>query len=820
MADRTPSLRRPAAAGLATAMLAALCAVLVCAPSARGAAFDMMDEPMEFNGADMHYAQEKNAYVIRGYGVATKGGLQIKARNMVIFVDTKELYAEGDVTVQLPDWGSIVHCDSVFLNLEEFVGEAVNVHAAGTNPMLGPGTVRTEMSLQDPLGGPNRVGGGFDEGEIAFNRGFVHARKMRVNSKDHVEIFDAVMTTDNSPKNQVYSFRSPAAQYRRGEKIESWNNSLWIGRIPVFYFPYVIKDLRYDWPWMRFAGGENDDWGLYGLSTWGIDLDPEATDFFRLEKIYAHIDWREERGWAFGPALRYELGHRKSAGRLDTYYLNEYGISDSADAERAEDDTEYGDLYQDEDRYRIKWEHYQDLPGEWDLRAQVEHYSDRDMRFEYFNREFNEEKEPEAYVDLRKLNDDYELEIIARKRTNDHLTQAEYLPELRFNVPGLALGQSGFYLRSETRLGVINKAFDEDLADNERFAQYRTTDDDFGAFFRAHQDTRLYRPIALGKAFTLTPYVGGRATYYEDLYDDDEGHTNTAGLYGATLKGRFYGSFRGGEVRHIVEPTISLVANEDPTFTPEDIWFVDEVDLFTESHAVELALHQKIQVKRNGRIVDLLDLDISGRYLPIDDEAEHRHHEGHNWSPILFDAVWRPTDNLTLYGDLSWEPEANYVASGTIGTEWKYRDLFRLDFSHRYSRNPETDFKSSYTSGALRWLASDKYALEAAMSYEWARDDDEHGIEQGLARQRISVIRNLKVLELTLSWTRDVRDGDTGVYLTLSPLGIEPLERADIRDDFISRQHGRYSPTVVSDEAYEEAYREAYQPADEIIQEP
>jgi hypothetical protein len=692
------------------------------------------------------------------------------------------------------------------------MGEAPDIKTTG------PTTV--ESGISGPGGRDSGLAG--TGSTMPFNRGFFQAKKIVSHGANNQELHDTFVTSDPSPQPR-FRLKGKAVRLRRNEKVESWHNILYLGKVPVFYFPYVIYDLRYNWPWMRVSGGNDSDWGAYVMTSWGMDLDPEDSRYFRPEKLYLDIDWRAERGFAGGLSLKYELGRRASYGKVSGYYLKETEIGDGDDVERAREDTEYGDLYANDERWKFEWQHYQDLAGEWDLRAELNQYSDRDFLKEYFPDEYNEDKEPESVIDLRKLNDKYVFEVIAKAQVNDFFSQAEYLPEFRLSFPAHRIGKTGFFVRNDTRAGFINKRYDEKVNKEDLRGQDLRTDgkNDYGNFFRAHTDTRVYHPINLGGRMTLTPYIGAMAAHYGDLYDDSRGHTQAAGLYGFDLTGRYYGKYSWG--RHVIEPTISFVANEDPILDPDDLYPVDEVDLYNELHYLKFSLHQKWQVKRmvesyrakhpsqryldeaevttSEQIVDLLDLDISTRYIPVDGEAGEVN-AGANWEQIDIDFVYRPTNRLTLYGNVDYDPEENYFTNATLGMDWMYRDLFRVNLSHYHRRgdtrlNPHLD-KSNETTLALRWIASDKYTLEYAMTREWAGSTE--NIDSGLAKQRISVIRNAKVFELQFSYTQDRRRDDHSFFVTLSPIGIKPLDRSSSASGpTMQEPEGRYQPSMVEE---------------------
>lgn len=787
-----------------------LLAAFVCVVGGVGAAEDaggllggMANDPVSYQGGEVQYLPEKNAVALLGYATLTKGPVTVKSRNMVYFRDSHEVYAEGNVTLIEPG-GSTFECESLYFNMDERRGEANAVRIMGSVPQMTAGPDVSGLDTR-PLG-PNDKPGGSVRG---VNRLFVTANTIRSFNADHQELHRPSITNDNSPKPFI-RVSSSSGVVERNEKVASLHNVLWIGKLPVFYFPYIIRDLRYDWPWMRFTAGRDSDWGTYALSTWGWDLSPDKNAYFRPEELFFDVDWRQDRGLALGVDLKYTMGHRESKGYIDTYWLRETAITDEEDLERAQDDTELGDLYQDEDRYKVEWRHFQQLTDDWDIRAEAHYYSDRDFREEYFNREYREAKEPETSIDIRRLRDTHVLEFVAQKRVNDWQTEEEYLPEARLNVPGLALGNSGFFLSSDTRIGVINKRHDKALDERgllENAVYKIKSGDDYGAYVRAYTDTRLSYPIRIANAVTFTPYVGGRLTYYEEAYDDDEledeNHLSVAPLFGATLSTRVYNTFtlKGNDWRHVIEPTLSYNADEDPTIDRDALYSVDDIDQYQELHVVTARLHQKLQTRRAGVVIDVLDFDIAAKYLP--EEAEQRDYNfGDSLMEVTADVVWRPTSNLVLYADTKYSPAGEYFSEANVGMDFRFRNIFRVFAENRYRRgdtlqDPGLAKSNLMTMGLRVKVPGEKYTIETALSYEGAHDDEADGIEHGLVKERVSIIRNIKVFDLAISYVHDERKDDHGVYFTLTPVGIDPHDRGVISDDALGRRFdGRYHPAM------------------------
>ncbi len=805
----------------------------------------LMGQDLALDGGILDFIEEKGAVVVRNYATLTVQGRKIRARNLIFYRDTRRIYAEGDVTLQDPS-GSFVRCDKLFIDITNWHGRAENVHIRGRRPgMKTPSPLRT--SVTDVRPGASRNRGVFEglQGTEMPNQMNAHVVDLRVLSRDHL-VGRHVMVTPSNFARPHWHIASRDVNFRRDEKVESWHNVVKIGRVPIFYFPYIIKDLRYEWPWVRVRGGESSDWGFYSQWTWGFDLNPKAQNWLRLEKLFIDTDWYQKRGYPLGAELTYRTGHKGSKGKIDGFWVYETTSKDD-DEDRAHDDVHfpgkiYGShkgyeeaLYRHEHRGTVEWWHRQIFNDKFDLRLQAHWMSDRDFYEEYFPNQWREDGEKNTNASLRWISENWKTELVAQKRLHDWESKTEYLPEWRFNLPGLRLVNKPWlplYVRSDVRAGLLKRRSDKmlnyhhlDILEPHHHRVRR--DGTSPEVLRLHQETAAYVPIKAGP-WTLQPYGGYRTTFYSDTYkggykNDDDPDLNHALIWGADLSSRFYGFYKEKKRRHVVEPVVRFIAQERPSIQPEHLYDFDEVDNFHKSRLLLFELNQRIQDKRPDRLgrlrkVDMLTLDLRMGYQFVESEAD-RVNGGDQFTDIEIDMAWRPTDNLTFFAGGAFDPYDGEFNTARGGGDWRFMRRFRVYANTYYRRGQENSLgnktpDSLVTSAAVRtmlWNEHSNYQLEYAVSYEHMGSDDgvrgadgvvRGGIDSGVKEQSIALIRDLDTFELEVRFSID-HDNDYSVWVNLVPKGWVGIDRGDSIDTPAVREAegGRYNrPTLVTEE--------------------
>ena len=199
----------------------------------KGSSGPFGDDPIDVSGGELKYVAEEKAVAILGYSTLVKGGYTVKARNMVYFRETKEIYAEGDVLLMEPS-GSTMRCDSLYFNFGEergerrMLGEARNVVLMSSkgNPSGAPLSKPSDMS--NAVRGPGKSSSNMNN-PSAISTVFVRADVIRSNTSENQDVYRATVSTDNAPKEQIFKITASEASIRHDNKVESWNNVLWFG---------------------------------------------------------------------------------------------------------------------------------------------------------------------------------------------------------------------------------------------------------------------------------------------------------------------------------------------------------------------------------------------------------------------------------------------------------------------------------------------------------------------------------------------------------------------------------------------------------------
>lgn len=523
----------------------------------------LLGDGIDFKGGMLDWEEDdegNRVAILRNYAVVILPQLTISARNIVLNVEHQELYAEGDVLFD-ESGGNAFYCDQLTFNYQEWKGLAKNIRIKMDRedieiPVKDFLDDAPSLSLTSPT--TTSLNDAGDGGMSQLKRMYVQAQELRAHDQNTFELIDAKITPSSFARPHWY-FNSPAALYRQKEKIESYHNTVRVNKWPVLYFPYLIRDLQYDWPWMRIAAGSTSDYGYFIRSQWGWKFKEDPNSWFRMDKLIFDVDLFSRRGAGLGVESTYELGDWDSSGKFKLYGVSEFLTTRGRDSDRAETNTENRtyrahpayepSLYRNDFRWAIDWDHYQQLNDLWDVRAEVHLYHDRDYLREYDPGRFWNAKEPTNSVVFRRLDRNWELEFLASSRlSNKWKTQTEYLPEARLTVPGLQIGDSNMFFKNDLRVGFVNKRFDEDQYKYERWDMlYKNSEgvvsypatglfawdpitghsgsrlydkDNFGTTFRAVNEMRLEAPYKAGNV-TFKPWVGLRTSYYSRTLGKD-----------------------------------------------------------------------------------------------------------------------------------------------------------------------------------------------------------------------------------------------------------------------------------------------------------
>lgn len=211
------------------------------------------------------------------------------------------------------------------------------------------------------------------------------------------------------------------------QTVTASNNLLFLGPIPVFYWPVFATDVQDPTFFIRNMQLRDDRVnGMQVLSTWnayellGIRNRPEGTNWD------ISLDYLGKRGLGHGATFVYQqpnmLGFSGASGGIADYWgIYDNGL-DSLGAGRRNlaPETDY--------RYRLRWNHRHQLPHDLQLSLEAGVISDRNFLEEYFENEWDQFKDQTTGAELKQLLGNQSWSITADVRVNPFFTQTDWLP--------------------------------------------------------------------------------------------------------------------------------------------------------------------------------------------------------------------------------------------------------------------------------------------------------------------------------------------------------------------------------------------------------
>ncbi|HPD31745.1 MAG TPA: hypothetical protein PLL20_17270 [Phycisphaerae bacterium] len=723
-------------------------------------------------------------------------------------------------------------------------GQPSDTAAPGLQPVPAGRSGRTPEQLSASLGFGEGIGaqvsGVYLQGNVILSRGDRRIRATELYydfEHDRALILDAVMwttipdrdiplyvrarqvrqlsTTDFVAKNAIITtseFHTPHLHLGAGEvkltdaafrdqsgqiagiqagKFQMRDATLNLEGIPIAYWPYVAGDFRRSETSIHnVRTAYSDDFGATFESKWylfnllGIEKPDGVDGILRL-------DYYSKRGPGVGIDLDYEL--ENAYGLIRSYYIYDRG-NDNLGPFR--DGT-----VEDPNRDRALIRHRQILPDGWELTLEASHISDRNFLEEYFRPEFEEGKEQETLLYLKKQQNNWAFTALAQWRILDFLTQTEHLPDLGFHWVGQPLANIINYY-NESHVGFVRYRGDEG-----RLFEYNREFDNTESTrltFRGETRNEVDMPIKLTSInLNIVPFATARAGYWDG--SPRSGSVDRLfGMAGVRAGTQFWKLFENAVselfdingVRHVIRPEVTAwgsASNRDSyDLTPFDHG-IEDVDDF---YGTSIALRQRWQTKRGGprtpggegewRKVDWIVLDIElnlfgnsplyelpiGRYYAVRPEnSVARNH-------VRTDFLYRISDTTTILSDSNFD-----LTDGDL-------DLFNLSYAVErsprfsyfvgYRRIHDTD--SDLIGAGANYGISTKYRVAVRTYYDIQRNRTD--------MFDISLIRKWPRWYSALTFQLDRLEDSFGVGLSVWPEGAPQMALGSRRYTSLSESTG------------------------------
>jgi LPS-assembly protein len=494
---------------------------------------------------------------------------------------------------------------------------------------------------------------------------------------------DALITSEDIAQ-PLIKIRAKRIKLIPGKKIEAHEATLYIGSIPVFYFPFYSRNLTEHAGHFNFIPGYRSAFGPFLLASYSWYLDEELNGVF-------HLDYRGKRGPGVGPDLNYDLGPWGS-GTLKYYYTH--------DSDTAADQLGVPIA---ENRQRVYLSYQANPVTNLYVKALVRYESDFAVARDFFESEYVRDPQPDSFVEVNKFWQNFSVDALLQPQVNTFLETVERLPDIRLTGYRQQIGASPLYYESESSAGYYTRAFAVNDGTN---GAPPGLNYEAGRFDTYHQ---VLLPQTFFGWLNVTPRVGGRFTYYSE-----------ASGPGATTDEQYRGVFNtGAEVsfkasrlwpgvenklfevdglRHIIEPSANYVFIPSPTTPPNQLPQFDyelpslrllpiefpqynDIDSIDSQNAIRWGLRNKLQTKRDGQVVNLIDWNVYAdwRIKPRSDQT--------TFSDLYSDLYLRPRSWLSLESLVRYDIAGRDLRMSYTTLTIKPNNIWSWSLGHYYLRD-------------------------------------------------------------------------------------------------------------------------------------
>jgi len=322
-----------------------------------------------------------------------------------------------------------------------------------------------------------------------------------------------------------------------GQRIRTETASAGLGRIQFFPFPKFQHDFKHPFAGaVSLGGGFRRSLGVF--ADIGV-LVPVS----RHARLGADLGIYTQRGLMIGPAAAYSApdNPERLRGELHSGFINDHG----------DKKTDLLGRPVPEERAFLDWKHQQVVAPGLTLNAQANWWKDSEVVRDFRPRDFFPVQEPDTFIESVYTGANYFISAFSRLQPNRFHRVQERLPEIRFDLLPVALG-NGVYQQFNASAAVLRE--DPVLT---------------GTQLRSNRLDAYYavmRPFAPREWLAFTPLAGGRVTHYANTEGTVRAgdYTRTLGELGADIVLRASGTFdyrnpqwKIDGLRHLLTPRLS-----------------------------------------------------------------------------------------------------------------------------------------------------------------------------------------------------------------------------------------------------------------------
>jgi len=425
-----------------------------------------------------------------------------------------ELYLEGNIVFRQGD--RVIYADQMYYNVAEDHGVVLKAEMLTPVPEY-EGLLRLKADVLEQLNRQNFTAHG---AAITSSRMGIPTYWFQSETVEFQDIQRAAVDPVTGQQLTNPNTGEPVANH--DFMASSRNNFIYAGGVPVFYWPVMSTNLQKSSYYLDRIRIKNDS--VFGTQTL-VDLDMfqllGRKDIPRNTSWLLSADAFSQRGFGLGSSLKYERESfwrlpGPNVGTLDVWGMREAGL-DNLGADRLA-------LVPEKDfRGRVFWRHRQQLPADLQLTAEVGLISDRNFLEQYYEREWDEQKDQSTGLELKRYIENRSWSVTADLRLNDFFTQTNWLPRYDHYWIGQSLIRDRLTWYEHTHIGYAQlrtASAPTDPVDAAKFDLMAGEETNVSGI-RAATRHEIDFPLQLGPVKAV-PYLLGEVAFYgEDVTGND-----------------------------------------------------------------------------------------------------------------------------------------------------------------------------------------------------------------------------------------------------------------------------------------------------------
>ncbi len=620
-------------------------------------------------------------------------------------------YAEGNVVVRYG--ADVIYADQV-----TFDQEKKEVSARGNVRIYAEGITYRGDFLTYSL---NTQQVKSEDFRSAMERVYAYAEKVESPDEGHYVFHNAGLTTENRD-DPSYTMRAKTLEIFADDRAILRNVSIYIGNIPVFWLPFVSVPLNGDTDAFDFTAGSYNRWGYFLLGSYTTALDDRFT-------VTAHAGYRSKRGG--GGGLDVDFNPRPGdVGEFKSFVTHDFDTENLlGSVERP--------FEPDNPRYRIEYSHHYKLADDLYTIADINVWSDKYITEDFFPAEFRQEREAANVVEGLYYDENFTVSLTADLQINHMFNVSEREPEFAVQFKRQDFFKSPLTYEGSFGFVNFNQTFDK---------EFRKLNPGNNAYDSIRYDMThvLMYPRQYMQWLNVNPFVGVKGNIYTK---DNAGTSPNDDVYRYAVNAGMEVSFKVSKtwtdftnpnlgidgLRHVMEPFVTGSYTPEPNKTAEDFRGFDNrlpstrlqpitwtgynsVDSIHELGAVRHGIRNKIQTKRDGRTVDLIDWVVYAQANAIrPDGRTVTGQQSFSDTGLLTDDVYSHLFSEMSINPLPWLDFDLYVAQSLvdetfdeygISLTWQVAPAVDFTASFRYLNNLNTVPGLSFNESSLLSLSS------------------------------------------------------------------------------------------------------------------